>query len=191
MPHWHHGGVKKSCGFFYSISIAVLKCGGIQLRDTLQGTIICEVLVPDNYELTTPWEPIITIGGLGQILYVRGTKKQMQASEEEEHEENVIMGSLLVYQIRSFPSLDSYYGKQYEPVPFMLHSTVDKRVEALMKERIAQQGLRKTRMQERWGNLKEEIWTILQYKYDAERKIESRPSYIFEPVVHYQRIKVC
>lgn len=169
-----------------NLSIAVLKCGGIQLRDTLQGTIICEVLVPDNYELTTPWEPIITIGGLGQILYVRGTKKQMQASEEEEHEENVIMGSLLVYQIRSFPSLDSYYGKQYEPVPFMLHSTVDKRVEALMKERIAQQGLRKTRMQERWGNLKEEIWTILQYKYDAERKIESRPSYIFEPVVHYQ-----
>lgn len=44
--------------------------------------------------------------------------------------------------------------------------------------RIAQQGLRKYRMQERWGNMKEEIWSILQYKDQAERKADNRPEVV-------------
>ena len=43
---------------------------------------------------------------------------------------------------------------------------------------IAQQGLRKYRMQERWGNMKEEIWSILQYKDQAERKADNRPEVV-------------
>ena len=48
----------------------------------------------------------------------------------------------------------------------------------ILTNRIAQQGLRKTRMQERWGNLKEEIWSILQYKDQAEKRAFNRPEVV-------------
>lgn len=50
--------------------------------------------------------------------------------------------------------------------------------------RIAQQGLRKHRMQERWGNMKEEIWSILQYKDMAEKKADNRPEIVC--TIYYQ-----
>lgn len=46
--------------------------GDIQIRDTLQGTIICQVHLPETHELSSPWEPVLAVGGQGQNMYVKG-----------------------------------------------------------------------------------------------------------------------
>ncbi|KAK3097698.1 hypothetical protein FSP39_012246 [Pinctada imbricata] len=164
------------------LMVTMLRSGCVQIRDIIAGKILCETVLPRMFELSTPWEPVAAVGGMGQMLYVRGIPK---TSEDEDNEvapgageESDGSGSLFVYQLRSFPTLDSYVNKHRDPVPYMVHTTLEKRVDALLKERIAQQGLRKTRMQERWSNLKEEIWSILQYKDQAEKRAENRPEVV-------------
>ena len=68
-----------------------------------------------------------------------GNAQDVGEGEENETagqgEESEGVGGLFVYQLRSFPSLDSYMNKQRDPVPYMVHSTLEKRVDALLKER--------------------------------------------------------
>ena len=43
--------------------------------------------------------------------------------------------NLFVFQLRSFPTLERYWKRQREELPYVIHSTVEKRVDALLQER--------------------------------------------------------
>ena len=58
-------------GFFFKL-ITVLKSGKVQIRDTLQGTVLCEPVLPSSHELMTPWDPVVAVGGMGQLLFLKG-----------------------------------------------------------------------------------------------------------------------
>lgn len=62
--------------------ITVLKSGKVQIRDTLQGTVLCEPVLPKSHELMTPWDPVVAVGAMGQVLFVKG---------KQNHKINVIM----------------------------------------------------------------------------------------------------
>ncbi len=47
--------------------------GKMYLHDILTTNVLCEVILPDEYEMLNPWQPIITFGGEGELLYIRGT----------------------------------------------------------------------------------------------------------------------
>ncbi|XP_062569535.1 WD repeat-containing protein 93-like isoform X1 [Saccostrea cucullata] len=165
----------------HDLLITILKSGKVQIRDTLQGKVLCEPVLPKSHELMTPWDPVVAVGAMGQLLFLKGNNKDY--GEEEGGDQSESAGALFVYQMRSFPSLDAYMTKKRDKVQQTVHAKTENRVEELMKERIAMQGLRKSRMQERWGNLKEEIWSILQYKDEAEKLADIRPE------VHYKYVR--
>ncbi|XP_061173188.1 WD repeat-containing protein 93-like isoform X1 [Saccostrea echinata] len=165
----------------HDLLITILKSGKVQIRDTLQGKVLCEPVLPKSHELMTPWDPVVAVGAMGQLLFLKGNNKDY--GEEEGGDQSESAGALFVYQMRSFPSLDSYMTKKRDKVQQTVHAKIENRIEELMKERIAMQGLRKSRMQERWGNLKEEIWSILQYKDEAEKLADVRPE------VHYKYVR--
>lgn len=129
----------------------------------------------------TPWDPVVAVGAMGQVLFLKGNNKDY--GEEEGGDQSESAGALFMYQMKLFPTLDSYMSRRRDKVSQTVHAKIENRIEALMKERIAQQGLRKHRMQERWGNMKEEIWSILQYKDMAEKKADNRPE------IHYKRVR--
>ncbi|KAK3602510.1 hypothetical protein CHS0354_029323 [Potamilus streckersoni] len=158
--------------------LTVINKGIVQIRDILKGIILFEIKVPETHELTTPWEPVYAIGGLGQMLYVKGTLKEN--NKEGENESGLQTGSIFVYHFRSFPSLDNYMKKKRDNLSFKVHTTINQRVDALLQERITLQALRKVRMQERWSRLKDEIPTIENMKITARRK--ERPLYKFVKV---------
>ena len=54
-------------------------------------------------------------------------------------------GTVFVYPLYTFNTLESYFNRKREPVPLSVHSTVDKRVDALMGERYI-------RGKERWSH---------------------------------------
>lgn len=165
----------------HDLLITVLKSGKVQIRDTLQGTVLCEPILPKSHELMTPWDPVVAVGAMGQVLFLKGNNKDY--GEEEGGDQSESAGALFMYQTKLFPTLDSYMSRRRDKVSQTVHAKIENRIEALMKERIAQQGLRKHRMQERWGNMKEEIWSILQYKDMAEKKADNRPE------IHYKRVR--
>lgn len=165
----------------HDLLITVLKSGKVQIRDTLQGTVLCEPVLPKSHELMTPWDPVVAVGAMGQVLFLKGNNKDY--GEEEGGDQSESAGALFMYQMKLFPTLDSYMSRRRDKVSQTVHAKIENRIEALMKERIAQQGLRKHRMQERWGNMKEEIWSILQYKDMAEKKADNRPE------IHYKRVR--
>ncbi|KAL3866222.1 hypothetical protein ACJMK2_043544 [Sinanodonta woodiana] len=155
--------------------LTVVNKGTVQIRDILKGIILFEIKFPETHELTTPWEPVYAVGGLGQMLYVKGTLKEN--NEEEENESGLQTGSIFVYHFRSFPSLDTYMKKKRNNLSFKAHTTINQRVDALLQERFTLQALRKVRMQERWSCLKDEISTIENMKMAARHK--ERPLYKF------------
>ena len=52
--------------------LTVLESGNVQIRDIMQGKILCEMKVPETHEIMSPWDPVVAIGNKGQILYLRG-----------------------------------------------------------------------------------------------------------------------
>lgn len=55
--------------------ITVLKSGKVQIRDTLQGTVLCEPVLPKSHELMTPWDPVVAVGAMGHVLFLKGKQK--------------------------------------------------------------------------------------------------------------------
>lgn len=162
--------------------LTVLHSGSVQLRDVLQGKILCEMKVPDTHELMSPWDPVVAVSNTGNMLYLRAIEKEPPVGDESVTEASTPQGTVFVYSLNTLTALEPYFNRKREQVPLCVHTTVDKRVDALMKERIAMQSLRKDRMQERWNSFKEEIFSILQYKEQAARKAEEREVYEFIPV---------
>jgi len=52
--------------------LTVTRCGAVQIRDTLGGKILCQLQLAQDYELASPWEPVLAMGGNGQNMYVKG-----------------------------------------------------------------------------------------------------------------------
>ncbi|XP_071103091.1 WD repeat-containing protein 93-like isoform X2 [Haliotis cracherodii] len=154
--------------------------GSLLLKDVVTGSNLCQMTLPSTHQLTNPWEPVLAFGSGGQLLYVKGTKidteEVSEVDEETEMEETppVSMSSLFIFQLRSFPSLDPYWKREREAVSYLVHTTLEQRLDALMKERLAQQGLRKTRMQTRWGMLRQELDLIQQSRDVSKRRALSR-----------------
>ncbi|XP_069138449.1 WD repeat-containing protein 93-like isoform X3 [Argopecten irradians] len=177
------------------LTLVVLKKGTVQIRHTLQGNVLCETKLPPTHQVVTPWDPIITTACRGERLFVRGEAKEEKLTTEEEATEKQetqpevepVASMMFVFALKDFTPLEEFMVAERKPVPFTIHTTIDKRVDALMTERIAQQALRKTRMQDRWGMMKDEIWAILQYKEQAERKADQRPVYNCQTVYHYEQ----
>ncbi|CAC5396496.1 unnamed protein product [Mytilus coruscus] len=157
--------------------LTVLQNGNVQIRDVLQGKVLCEMKVPDTHEIMSPWDPVVAIGNTGQTLYLRVIEREPAETDETTTDASTPQGTVLVYPLNTFNTLETFFNRKRDSIPLSVHTTVDKRVDALMKERIAMQALRKDRMQERWNCFKEEIWTILQYKEQAARKAEERDVY--------------
>ncbi|CAG2200042.1 unnamed protein product [Mytilus edulis] len=157
--------------------LTVLQNGNVQIRDVLQGKVLCEMKVPDTHEIMSPWDPVVAIGNTGQTLYLRVIEREPTETDETTTDASTPQGTVLVYPLNTFNTLETFFNRKRDSIPLSVHTTVDKRVDALMKERIAMQAFRKDRMQERWNCFKEEIWTILQYKEQAARKAEEREVY--------------
>ncbi|XP_046574489.1 WD repeat-containing protein 93-like [Haliotis rubra] len=155
--------------------------GSLLLKDVTTGSNLCQMTLPSTHQLTNPWEPVLAFGSGGQLLYVKGTKipaeDESEVEEETEIEESppeASKSSLFMFQLRSFPSLDPYWKREREVVSYLVHTTLEQRLEVLMKERLAQQALRKTRMQMRWGMLRQELDLIQQSRDVAKRRALSR-----------------
>ncbi|XP_052796176.1 WD repeat-containing protein 93-like isoform X3 [Mya arenaria] len=173
------------------LMLVVTRDGSVQVRDCLQGNVVCQVNLPGSHELTAPWEPIITLGGQGQSLFVKGSERLKAGEESEdplggatESEE----GLVFVYQLRSFPSLDKYWQTSRPHQPLTVHVTIDQRAQAILSDRLSQQLMRKARMQERWAQMKDEIANIHQLKEVARMNAEKTQIVKFEriPYPHYQ-----
>lgn len=50
--------------------------GTIEIRDVIKGTSLCHLVLPNTHNVALPWQPIITVGGNGHMLYVKGTHRQ-------------------------------------------------------------------------------------------------------------------
>ena len=46
--------------------------GKIYLHNIVTTDVLCEVVLPSPYEVYNPWQPVISVGGHGQKLYIRG-----------------------------------------------------------------------------------------------------------------------
>ncbi|XP_052279521.1 WD repeat-containing protein 93-like isoform X3 [Dreissena polymorpha] len=154
--------------------LTVTRRGDIQIRDCLQGNIVCQVQVPDTHEITSPWEPVLSLGGLGQSMYVKATKKMSEDTSEIDGNSSLQDGLVFVYALRSFPSLDEFWKIQRSPQPLTVHVTVKQRSEALLANRLAQAGARKILMQERWSKMKDEINNLHQLKEVARLNAAKR-----------------
>lgn len=66
---------KNMCLIYFCQLITVLKSGKVQIRDTLQGTVLCEPILPKSHELMTPWDPVVAVGAMGQVLFLKGKQK--------------------------------------------------------------------------------------------------------------------
>lgn len=62
-------------------------------------------------------------------------KKVVDEKKEDEQENKPVTASILVYPLGLFPTLDAYNYPPKKPVAFKVHTTIDKRVDALMTER--------------------------------------------------------
>ncbi|XP_064649847.1 WD repeat-containing protein 93-like isoform X2 [Lineus longissimus] len=150
--------------------LTVYEDGTIFLQDVLKKMRLCEVVLPDDYELTAPWEPITALGASGKMLFLKGTQKE--ACEEAEEKESAIF----VFPIRSFPVLDSYWRMDREVLPYSVHTKIDDRLESLLRERITVQPFRQARMQKRWEQLRDELEMLQNIR--EQKKAQSKFVYL-------------
>lgn len=76
-------------------------------------------------------------------------------------------GTVFVYPLYTFNTLESYFNRKREPVPLSVHSTVDKRVDALMGERYI-------RGKERWSHSASSWPSMTPCNEKAKKKFRSK-----------------
>ena len=72
------------------------------------------------------------------LYSIAGEQKQSSDNVPDENENclsPIPARALFVFTLRSFPALDKYRTSKKETVPYMVHNTVEKRVNALLAER--------------------------------------------------------
>lgn len=81
--------------------ITVLKSGKVQVRDTLQGTVLCEPILPKSHELMTPWDPVVAVGAMGQVLFLKGKQKhKINAMQAYKFIAQYIFSMSLIWEIQ-------------------------------------------------------------------------------------------
>ncbi|XP_067928746.1 WD repeat-containing protein 93-like [Watersipora subatra] len=139
------------------VILKVHKNGTMFLQDVISAKTLCEIALPTSHELTTPWQPVMSISAFGQMLYIKGSQRNEEESEKS-------ASSLFVFQFRSFPALDSYWVKSRPTVPYLTASPIETRVAALLRQRVKTSGERQQRLQKRWPLMKQEAIKIAQIK---------------------------
>nr|KAG5699569.1 hypothetical protein BaRGS_033765 [Batillaria attramentaria] len=114
------------------LSLVVQKNGKVYLKDIETGVLVCQLALPDTHQVSSPWEPIISFGGRGELLFVKGEGVQV---DEEEDSTTTYRSSLYMFTLRSYPTLDKYWMKTRTKGQLQVHPTIDQRLDALMKER--------------------------------------------------------
>ncbi|KAK7115868.1 WD repeat-containing protein 93-like isoform X2 [Littorina saxatilis] len=137
------------------LCLMVQKDGNLYLKDIQTGVEVCQLALPNTHQIMSPWEPVVAFGGRGQLLFVKGS-----GEEAGEAEESTDTSGVFVFTLRSYPTLDRYWNRLRTPTQLLVHPTIDTRLDALMKERLAQQALRKQRLQMRWGMLRSDLAVI-------------------------------
>ncbi|CAH1797468.1 unnamed protein product [Owenia fusiformis] len=159
------------------VVLNVKQNGRLFLQDILTNAVLCEMTLPQTYECSDPWQPVVATPCMGQLLYVKATKVDDHTSpapntsepEPSPGQPDTPRDKLFVFQLRSFPTLDKYWRMTFDNVPYNIHTESGDRINALLTERIAVQSLRQSRMQERWFNLKGEL-DIIQQIHEATNK---------------------
>ncbi|KAL8615967.1 hypothetical protein ACOMHN_034643 [Nucella lapillus] len=151
------------------LCLMVEKGGGLYLKDLQSGVRVCQLAFQKPVQLLTPWEPILAFGGRGQLLFVKGSGEA--SSESEDPTETC---GVFVYTLRSYPTLDHYWSKPRCLTQLQVHPTLETRLDTLMKERLAQQALRKTRLQMRWGMLRSDL-VVIQNAKEVNASSMARP----------------
>lgn len=128
--------------------LSCLQNGCIYVHDILDGRILCEMTLPAPFSVHAPYTPILTVAANGQTLYVKGI-----AQNEEEGSSSAVH----VFNLASYSTLEAYRTLRRPNIPEVVHSTVEHRLNALLAERMTQQVLRRSRMQERWHLMKGEL----------------------------------
>ena len=70
-------------------------------------------------------------------MHSTGQQKDTDTATTDENDNAAVASSLFVFTLRSFPALDKYRTAERATVPYMVHSTLDRRVTALLTERYA------------------------------------------------------
>ncbi|XP_076465084.1 WD repeat-containing protein 93-like isoform X2 [Babylonia areolata] len=153
------------------LCLMVQKDGTLYLKDIQTGVRVCQLAFQKPFQLVSPWEPIVSFGGRGQLLFVKGSG----TVSEEESEETTETSEVFIHTLRSYPTLDPYWNKTRTPAQLQVHPTIETRLDALMKERVAQQALRKQRLQMRWGMLRSDLAVIQNAKEVNVTTTDSRP----------------
>lgn len=52
------------------------------LQDVISTKTLCEICLPSTHELTTPWDPIISVSAYGQMLYIKGSKQDWYSNNK-------------------------------------------------------------------------------------------------------------
>ena len=52
--------------------LKVHKNGTMFLQDVVSAKTLCEISLPSTHELTTPWQPVLSVSAYGQMLYIKG-----------------------------------------------------------------------------------------------------------------------
>jgi hypothetical protein len=95
--------------------LTVLENGNVQIRDIMQGKILCEMKVPETHEIMSPWDPVVAIGNKGQILYLRGIVLHYDLQffiQDKASKMTVIL--LMMDQIIVYPCFNWYTRKQFD-----------------------------------------------------------------------------
>lgn len=137
------------------LCLVVQKDGTLFVKDVLTGVRVCQLALPSSYQIQSPWEPVISFGARGKLLYVKGS-----GEATEESEETTKLAVVFIFPLHSFKTLDSYWSKARNTAKLLVHPTIEDRLDALIKERLIQQRLRKNRIQMRWGLLRSDLAVI-------------------------------
>ncbi|BFY98690.1 hypothetical protein BsWGS_01730 [Bradybaena similaris] len=135
----------------------IRKMGSMYIKDIGTGADVCQIVLPPKYQIQTAWNPIFAFAKSGDILFLKGEGTDVDDTGRVEKISGIFMFDLL-----SCPHLDTFRSHKQEKRKLSVHTTQEQRMSALLQERIQQQAARKSRLQERWGQLKSELSIIQQ-----------------------------
>lgn len=146
-------------------ALLVTKFGEVFVCNVFSGKKLCHIKLPSSFFLSDCYQPIISVAATGQMLFVKGEKKNTDnctAEDESEADQESTFNpepTVFAYGMNTFPCLTNLW-RPLEDVdakaPTLLHTTpVKGRFDALFSNRSTEQQGRQERMQERWNALKQ------------------------------------
>ncbi|CAG5123479.1 unnamed protein product, partial [Candidula unifasciata] len=135
----------------------VRKKGSMYIKDIGSGADVCQIVLPPKYQIQSSWNPIFALAKNGDILFLKGEGTDVDDAGKVEN-----ISSIFMFDLLSCSSLETFRSHKQEKRALAVYTTQEQRMSALLRERIQQQALRKSRLQERWEQLKSELGIIQQ-----------------------------